>query len=149
MNIKKEALKRGVFGFPIGITIGYIMTIVSSLIFGKGQYYSVTPILIDTMGSEINAVVMQAFLSGLLGACFSASSVIWDIEDWNIVKQTATYFFVTSLFMMPIAYFMNWMPHSKKGFIIYFGIFVIIFFVIWIAQYFIWKNQIEKMNSKL
>lgn len=148
MNIKKEALKRAVFGFPTGITIGYIITIIVSLIFGKGQYWEVNPQLIDTAGSEINAVVLQTFLSGLVGSGFSSSSVIWEI-DGSIAKQTGIYFFLTSVFMMPIAYFMNWMPHSVKGFIIYFGIFVIIFVVIWIVQYLICKNKIEKMNAKI
>lgn len=61
------------------------------------------------MGNEINAVILQALLCGLLGTGFSAGSVIWDIESWNLVKQTGVYFFITASIMMPTAYLLYWM----------------------------------------
>jgi predicted MFS family arabinose efflux permease len=106
------------------------------------------PSLIDTMGSEISAVVLQTVLCGLLGSVFAASSVIWEMDDWSIAKQTGIYFLILTVVMMPIAYFTNWMEHSIIGFIIYFGIFVGIFIVVWLVQYLIWKKKVNKLNTK-
>ena len=115
----------------------------------NGYYSPCVPDLITAMGNEINAVIIQTVLCGLLGSGFSVSSVIWEIEDWSIVKQTGIYFLIISVIMLPIAYFMYWMEHSVTGFLSYFGIFILIFAVIWIVQFIIGKKNIKRMNEKL
>ena len=116
--MKKKVFLRGLIGFPVGISIGYIITILISLIWGKGYYSPCVPELAVIMGSEIKAVMLQAFLCGLLGIGFGSASVIWEIEEWGLVKQTGIYFLIISLVMLPVAYFTYWMEHSIKGFFI-------------------------------
>lgn len=145
----KKVFLRGLLGFPIGIAIGYAVTIFKSLGTGQGYYFPCVPELIELMGNEINAVIVQTVLCGLLGAAFGSGSVIWEIDSWSIVKQTGIYFAIVSVVMLPIAYFMFWMEHSVKGFLSYFGIFVAIFIFIWLIQYLIGKYNVTKMNSKL
>lgn len=41
------------------------------------------------------------------------------------------------------------MEHSVVGFLIYFGIFALIFVVIWIIQFGIGRYNVRKMNEKL
>lgn len=147
--MKKQIIWRSILGFPIGITIGYLITIFISLIWANGYYSPCVPELISVMGNEINAVILQAALCGLLGIGFSVSSVIWKIEHWGIVKQTGIYFLIVSLVMMPIAYFLYWMEHSFIGFLSYFGIFVLIFVIVWIIQVIIGKSIVKKMNVNL
>ena len=101
------------------------------------------------MGNEINAVILQTVLCGILGTGFAASSVIWEIDNWSIIKQTGIYFSIISVVMLPVAYFAYWMEHSVVGFLIYFGIFVLIFGMIWITQFVIGKCNVRKMNEKL
>lgn len=147
--MKKNIIVRGSIGFPIGITIGYLISIFTSLIWADGYYSPCVPELISVMGNEINAVLLQALLCGLLGIGFSASSVIWEVEHWGIVVQTGVYFAVTAVIMMPIAYITYWMEHSLKGFLSYFGIFVLIFVVVWIVQYMIGKCIVKNLNTNL
>ncbi len=147
--MKKQILLRGLLGFPLGIAIGYIITIIISLGFGQGYYYPCVPSLIETVGSEIGAVVLQTLLNGLLGASFASASIIWEIENLSIAKQTGIYFFITSITMLPIAYFAEWMEHTLIGFLLYFGIFVAIFIIIWIIQYCFWKRKIQSLNKKI
>ena len=80
------------------------------------------PKLVNIMGNEIKAVIFQAVLCGILGAGFGAGSVIWEAEEWNLVKQTGVYFILVSVSMMPVAYFNYWMEHSVGGFLSYFVI---------------------------
>lgn len=147
--MKKKILLRGALGFPLGIAIGYIITIFISMRWGQGYYAPCVPELITVTGSEINAVILQTVLCGLLGISFGASSVIWEMESWSIVKQTGIYFLIAAVIMLPIAYTAYWMEHSMKGFLSYFGIFAAIFVFIWLIQYLINKNTVKKMNSKL
>lgn len=147
--MKKKIFLRGILGFPIGVAIGYVITILLSLIFANEYYSPCVPDLIKVTGSEINAVILQTLLTGILGVVFSASSVIWELNDWSIAKQTGVYFLIISFAMMPIAYFSHWMEHSIFGAISYFAVFIIIFVVIWITQFIFYKHNVKKMNENL
>ncbi len=147
--MKKKIFLRSILGFPIGIAIGYWITICISLVWANGYYSPCVPELISVMGNEIRAVVLQALLCGLLGAGFAASSVIWEVENWGLTKQTGIYFLITSLTMLPIAYFAYWMEHSVAGLLRYFGIFVLIFAMMWILQFAIGKHNVRRMNESL
>jgi hypothetical protein len=145
----KKTIARGALGFPLGICIGYVITIGISMGLATGEYYPCVPALADQFGSELAAVVFQAVLCGVLGAAFAAASVIWEVEKWSIAKQTGIYFFVVSAAMFPIAYVAGGMERSLAGCLIYFGIFVAIFVVIWVIQYLVWKNKIQRMNASI
>lgn len=147
--MKKKIVLRSILGFPIGIAIGYLITIFVSLSWANGYYSPCAPELISAMGNEINAVALQALLCGFVGAGFAASSVIWEIENWSIIKQTGIYFIVISVIMLPIAYFAYWMEHSIVGVLSYFGIFVLIFAFMWIIQFVIGKHNVKRMNKNL
>lgn len=150
--MKKKVFLRGLLGFPIGLAIGYMITIAISLILADGtdgDYFPCVPELISVTGSEIGAVLLQAVLSGILGAGFGACSVIWEIETWGLVKQTGIYFLIVSVIMLPVAYVNYWMEHSLKGFFRYFGIFAAVFAGVWIVQYTVNKRRVGKMNVTL
>lgn len=146
---KKKIILRSIAGFPLGLAIGYSISIVTSLIWANGYYSPCVPELIDRMGSEINAVVVQALLCGVLGMGFAASSFIWEREDWGIAKQTGVYFLIVSVIMMPVAYATYWMEHSVKGALSYFGMFALIFAIVWMTQYIRAKRSVAKMNQVL
>lgn len=147
--MKKNMIMRGMQGIPFGIAIGYVISIVTSLIWGEGYYSPCVPELMDAAGGEIQAVVLQAALCGLLGAVFGAASVLWDVEGWSIAKQTGIYFVVVCAAMMPTAYILYWMEHSIAGFVQYLLMFVIIFAFVWISQYWIMMRKIQAINAKL
>lgn len=145
--MKKQIIKRGLFGFPVGIAIGFVITIIISVCVRDGNFYPVTPELIETMGNEVNAVILQTVLCGIMGTGFAMASVIWELDSWSLAKQSGIYFLIACIIMLPIAYIANWMEHSISGLLSYVGVFVAIFVAVWLAQYLIWKGKIKKMNE--
>lgn len=145
--MKKKIIMRGLFGLPTGIAIGFVITLIISGCIGNGSFYPVTPELIDTMGNELNAVVLQTVLCAIMGAGFAAASVIWELDSWSLAKQSGIYFMIISVIMLPIAYFTNWMKHTVLGVLSYMAIFAAIFVVVWLSQYLLWKRKIKKMNA--
>lgn len=145
--MKKKMIQRGLLGFPLGIAIGFVITVIISMCIGDGSFYPVTPELIDTMKNELNAVILQTILCGILGTGFAMASVIWEIDSWSLAKQSGIYFAIACVIMFPISYFANWMPHSTAGILSYVGIFVAIFLAAWVTQYSVWKRKIKKMNE--
>ena len=145
--MKKKIITRGLLGLIIGVAIGFIISLIISTIINDGSFYPVSPELIKTMGSELNAVILQTILCAIMGAGFSAASVIWEIDSWSLAKQTGIYFLIISIIMLPIAYIANCMKHSLLSFVFYTSIFIFIFILVWIIQYLIWKQKIKKMNT--
>ena len=147
--MKKQLVKRGLFGFPVGIAVGFVITLMISACVGDGSFYPVTPELIDSMGSELNAVALQTALCGLMGTGFAMASLIWELDSWSLARQSGVYFALACMIMLPVAYIANWMEHSLGGFLAYVGIFVAIFLAVWLAQYLSWKRKIRKMNERV
>lgn len=147
--MKKKVVIRCFIGAPIGLAISTIITIAISLIVGDGRFYAVVPEMIADCGTEINAVLLQAICSLLYGAAWAGASIIWEMDHWSILRQTTTHFIICSLCTFPIAYFMRWMNHSILGILSYFGIFIAIYFIIWMSQYMAVKKRIQQINSKV
>ena len=145
--MKKKTIRRGLFGLPIGIAIGFVITLIISACVGDGSFYPVAPELIGAMGNELNAVILQTVLCAIMGAGFAAASVIWELDSWSLAKQSGIYFLIISIITLPVAYFANWMKHSLAGVLSYAGIFSAIFVVVWISQYLLWKRNIKRMNA--
>ena len=145
--MKKKIIMRGLLGLPMGIAIGFVITLIISACIGNGSFYPVTPELIDTMGNELNAVILQTVLCAVMGVGFAAASVIWELDSWSLAKQSGIYFAIISVIMLPIAYVTNWMKHTALGVLSYVAIFVAIFVIVWLSQYLLWKWKIKKMNA--
>ena len=145
--MKNQMIKRGVVGFPIGIATGFVITLIISACIGDGSYYPVTPELIGSMDNELNAVILQTVLCGIMGSGFAMASIIWELDSWSLAKQSGIYFLIACIIMFPIAYIANWMKHSIAGVLSYVCIFIVIFVVVWITQYLSWKRKIKRMND--
>ena len=86
--MKKKVILRSLIGAPIGLSISFIITLIISVIINKGEYYPVMPKLTALCGNELNAVVIQTVCSLIYGAAFGGASIIWDMENWSLLKQT-------------------------------------------------------------
>ncbi|MCI7473291.1 MAG: DUF3021 domain-containing protein [Clostridiales bacterium] len=147
--MKKNLLLRGLLGIPLGIAIGHIITVFSSLSWGNGAFYPCMPTFAAQVGSEAQAVLIQTALCGLIGAGFAAGSVLWELERWSLARQTAVYFLLGAALLIPTAYFCHWMERSLTGVLGYLAIFTLLFFLIWGIQYMLALRSVKKLNSSL
>ena len=145
--MKRKLVPICLLGACVGLAISTLIAIVISLALGDGQFHPVAPQLAEDCGSELLAVVLQTVFSFLYGAAWAGASLIWRQERWSLLRQTATHLLICSLATFPIAYGMRWMHHSVSGVCLYFGIFIGIYAVIWLAQYSAMKKRIAKLNE--
>lgn len=145
----KEVLRRSAVGAVFGVTLSQLIAIVISLCIADGNFYAVVPSLTERMNSEVSAAIVQTVCSFLYGAVFGGMSMVWELDNWSILKQTVVHFSVVSIVTMPIAYINEWMHHSILGAIIYFAIFGVSYVFIWLSQYIAIKKRIDEMNKKV
>lgn len=149
MKIRK-ALRRGILGAPIGIFIGYTITILIALFnMEAGKYYPVVPQLTEQVNSEITAVVVQYVLMAVMGFGYAFGASVFEIEQWGIAKQTIINFLIITISTFPIAYTCYWMKHSLIGILSYVGIFVVIYIIIWASKMYFWSRRIRSINDTL
>ncbi len=147
--MKKKIIYRSLVGAPVGVTISLIISIIISLCSSQGEYVAAPPDLIDWCGSETTAVIVQMICSMFIGAVYSGASVIWEIEQWSLTKQTLIHFAVFVIPFVPISYVLNWMPHDLYGALSYAAGFIFMYIIIWGSMYFSMKTKIKKMNDQL
>ncbi len=147
--MKKKIILRSLLGAPIGVTISAIIAIIISLCLGHGEYVPAAQELIDWCGNEITAVIVQTVCSMLIGAIYSGASVIWEVEKWSLTKQTLIHFAIFVISFVPVSYVLYWMPHNLYGALGYAAGFIIMYVLIWVANYFPIKAKIKKMNKQL
>ena len=147
--MKKKFLKRALLGIPIGIAIGQIISIVISFIIGKGSYQTASPELIITLGNEINAVILQTLLYGVIGFIYAGTSIIWNKDSWGLMQKTFSVFAIYFITMLPIASVLNWFKLSFGNIMLFILIFVAIFLSVWMVFYLYNKKIVSQMNDTL
>ncbi len=147
--MKKEIVKRSLLGIPLGITISYLLSIIISYLAKSEDYIPCAPAFLALFESSLQAVCVQTLFSALIGAIFSAASLIWEIESWSLLKQSFIHFLCMSITMFPIAWFMHWMSHTVFGVLTYSVLFFILYLCIWLILYQIQRKEIQRMNQHL
>lgn len=147
--MRKKLWTRCLLGAPLGLALSCAITIGISLTIGDGTYYAVAPALIADCGSELNAVVWQAVCSLLYGAALAGATLVWEKENWSLLRQTVTHLCVCSAAVFPIAWLMRWMGRDVAGALAYFGAFFGAYLLIWLIVYALTKRRVRQMNARV
>ncbi len=145
----KKALLRGAVGIPIGVTIGYGITVVMALAFGGGEFSPVVPAMTEAFGAESVAVAAQFGLMSLVGFVFAIASCAWEVEGWSLLKQTVVHFCSITPTAMLVAWACHWAEYTPGGLWGYFGIFVVIYVGIFVIEMLGAKEKVKRANQKL
>jgi len=145
----KEFIKRAIMGFVYGVFIGQTIVILESLAGGNGNFYPVSAYLVQHSSSQMAAVIIQYFLTGIIGISFATTTLIFEIDSWSITAQTVLHFVITSVVMFIAGLVCGWFPHTAKSIVIWFVIFIVIYVIMWVGFMLYFKKQTKKINEAL
>lgn len=128
------------------IGIGYLITLFISMYYGN--FMTASPWLVDKVGS-LKAAEMLAFYTGLMGASFTITQPIWEVESWSLFKSTVLYFGINLLTMLLVGWKMMWFTLNLEGVLFFVGMYVIIFAIIWVIVYFRTRKEAMELNRKI
>ncbi len=132
----KQIIIRGLIGIPLGVFITTTVTI--------GYMY------LSNIGSIERSVLTNYYIAGsVLGAIYSASSVIWDIESYSMARQLGQYFIVIYISYMLVAYMINLFPFTVLGVLLNTLQFAVVYVVLVIIHYYKNKSWVHSLNNKI
>lgn len=155
MQTKKKWLVTSLLGFPLGMaisqSISIIISLVSTYFSGKVQYLAVPPSLAQSFDGELWAVCWQTFWAGMLGALFMACRVIWDKEEWSLLKRSLLYYLITVSATLLVAHLNQWVVFHLVSYVVFLFIYTVIFMLIWVIMhlriYFLMKRWNQKLSK--
>ena len=151
MDLKNKFILKFSIGFSMGMLFCTIITsIMTTQHINDGTTYFCDPSFIKMFNNELVAFIVQSIISGLYGAICFGSTVIYEIEDWSILNTTLTHFFITIISFFVTAFTLKWWPSTD--FItnaIFVIIIIIIYFIIWLVQYLIYKKEVKIIQSDI
>jgi len=123
MDLLKQALIRGIIPFAI-------MTGISLIMVSQGMD-----------GFQIKST----FITGLIVTSVAAASVIYDVEGWSLLKQSAVHFLIMLATVLPCLVASGWFAlETPVDFLKLFGIFIATGLVLWTVGYVIFGKLIKK-----
>ena len=140
--MKKQVFLRSLLGAFVGCFIGVVIIVCISLAIGGGDMHVATPALLAQVGSEVGAFSLQMAAAMLIGAIWSGTSVIWEVERWSLLRQTLTHFLLCSVVCLPIAWAMDWMADQPGWYL--FG-FVAMYVGIWLINYLQIRRRVREI----
>lgn len=145
MRIKKT-LANMVRGSVLGIGVGYIIAVnISS---ATGSFAPAPASLVDEVGM-LQASQMLLGYGAILGAVFAGTRFVFEKPDWSLFKATLVYFTVNLAVMLFAGSRMQWFVLTLSSVAAFLGIYIAIFFAIWIVMYNIKKKEAMRLNEGL
>ena len=144
-----KIIKRALLGFIYGIFIGQTILILESLFKGDGIFHSVSEYLLAHTNTELAAVIAQYFITGIIGITFASTTVIFELDRWSLVAQTALHFVITSVVMFFAGFFCGWFPHTAISTLIWFGVFIVVYIIMWLSFTLYYRKKTKEINNAL
>ena len=85
--------------------------------------------------------------SSIMGLVGYGGAIVYDIESWSLGRATFTHYIVSFMTMFVISEMLGWFSHGILFYV--FISFTLVYIIIWLTEYLIWKKQIREMNQDL
>lgn len=92
-------------------------------------------------------VIAQFIGSAVLGIIGMGGSVVYEVEKWSLTKVTMIHYILVVIAFVCCCIFLKWFKSEVLPIVLI--IFTIVYFIIWLINYFISKNEIRKINKGL
>ena len=84
-----------------------------------------------------------------VGTTFAATTVIFEMDNWSLIRQTLLHFIITSIVMYIAGFLCGWFPHTVVSTLIWFGVFIVVYVIFWVCFSLYYKNKVKKINEAL
>ena len=144
----KKILTRSCIGAFAAIVYSDLIAIFISFAIGDGLFHPVAIGFTKICSTEAGAVLFQLITMFIFGAIMGSSSLIFEKENWSLLKRTIIHFLILTCSFMIVALLGGYVNNTSWGIFSILS-FVFIYAIIWIVIYMKTKKEIEKLNESL
>jgi hypothetical protein len=142
----RTLLKMGIPGFVIGAIIGYMLTFIFSMMNGEG--FLVAPELVREIG-EVPAYIVQIVLSGTVGFVGTVGTFVYYSERIGLTLASLSHCLMCLAVFIPTAHVLWWTDRTLEGALLFTGMIVCMYALMWFAVFVSNKVQIDDINRKI
>lgn len=146
-------MKKYILSASLGVSIGTIISIITSSIFGQGAYLPLNPF--STMGAyyvehfnQPTVMLICVVVWASIGILFQLADKIFE-QDWSLLRMTATHFCITALGLTPLGILAGWFPLNLGSLLLFWLIFVLLYALLFFQNYRKMERYIKDINSGL
>lgn len=146
-------MKKYILSASLGVSIGTIISIITSSIFGQGTYLPLNPL--STMGAyyvehfnQPTVMLICVLTWASIGILFQLADKIFE-QDWSLLRMTATHFCITALGFTPLGILAGWFPLNLGSLLLFWLIFVLLYALLFFQNYRKMERYIKDINSGL
>ncbi len=134
--MKKDILIKGLIGIAVGVFVTMTITL--------GYMYFNNSESID------RAVLTNYYIAGaVLGLIYGASSFVWEIESYSMIRQLGIYFIIIYVSFMAAAYFVELFSFNVLSVLQNTIQFIVIYIILVVIHYYRNKSWVHSLNNKV
>ncbi len=126
----KKAMLLGLIGYIAGCIVGLCFSLQS------GSF-------------TLAGALPQILLGGIPGAIAMGTAVIYDIEEWSLLRATVTHFLIVMGALLLACFVLKWFKPWSAPFWIMLAAELVGYVIVWLIMYLGYKKQVRKLNKLL
>ena len=134
---KKQILLLSVIGAVMGIAIWLIMLLANN------------PKALSDGSHSSGIVILNVILSAVFGALCMGGAVVYDIEEWSILRATFTHFVIVFASFNIVGLSLKWFSFGSIEYWIIHAVMIAAYILIWLIQYLVFKRKVKELNREL
>ena len=123
-------------GFALGLLVGLCFLAPH----GIREYYA---------QSGPGRLALYLALSGALGAVNVGTTTIYSLERWGLLRCTLTHFLIAMTTCCTVGFILGWLSLREPGTLWILAVCAVVYFIVWLVMYLIYKRQIRRINAAL
>ncbi|WP_180213474.1 DUF3021 domain-containing protein [Bombilactobacillus mellis] len=132
-----------------GTLYGLIVSLFYNFSNKSSAYYPSDPSFTTKFANPLSAMTVSVILWALMGLVFGFGSFVFAIRQWSLLKKTIVSFIIYYIGFTPLAFLAGWFTLNIVNFMIFTGLFILIYVTIWFIRSYQVIREIREINNKI
>ena len=132
-----------------GTLYGLIVSLFYNFSNKNSVYYPSDPSFTTKFATPLNAMTVSVIFWALMGLVFGFGSFVFAIRQWSLLKKTIVSFIIYYIGFTPLAFLAGWFSLNIVNFMIFTGLFILIYVTIWFIRSYQVIREIREINNKI
>ena len=91
-------------------------------------------------------LLLPFLFSGLYGALCMGGTVVYELEDWPLLRVSLTHYLICIVPYLPISLLLGWNSGIAELLIVM-GVMTVVYFIIWLIMFLRYRAEVRELND--